>query len=206
MQVLIWWCGKPCCATGCWRRFKQPHQSPAFSTRRRGTRCWNFFSASTTHSWPHRKNRVSCLVFNAMSDWQFINIRPHLTQSIVFASDGIGDQLGGRVLSVLFETWLLACCKCFPSPPLWKTFRDMCANWRHHEVLVIQWYRVNIALLSKMLKIMYGPNYPELHASKWSLGIEQPLRPALTFQLLLFLSLMKRKCILYDEFNRCDCL
>ena len=80
--------------------------------------------------------------------------------------DGIGDQLCGRVLSVLFEMWLLACTKSFPSPPLWKTFRDMCTNWRHHEALVIQWYRVNVALSAKLLKMMYGPDYPELHASE----------------------------------------
>ena len=81
--------------------------------------------------------------------------------------DGIGDQLCGRVLSVLFEMWLLACTRSFPPPPLWKTFRDMCSNWRHHEAPVIQWYRVNVALSAKLLKIMYGPDYPELHASKW---------------------------------------
>ncbi len=82
-------------------------------------------------------------------------------------SDGIGDQLCKRVLSVLFEMWLLACTKYFPSPPLWKTFRDMCANWRHHEALVIQWYRVNVALSAKLLAIMYGPEYPKLHASRF---------------------------------------
>ena len=45
--------------------------------------------------------------------------------------DDIGDQLCERVLGVLFEIWLIACVKSFPSPTLWKTFREMCMNWRH---------------------------------------------------------------------------
>ncbi|XP_053405362.1 ral GTPase-activating protein subunit beta-like isoform X3 [Mercenaria mercenaria] len=76
--------------------------------------------------------------------------------------DDIGDHLCERVLSVLFELWLLACQKCFPSPSLWKTFRKMCIYWRHHEALITQWHRVNHALTARLLKFMYGPDYPEL--------------------------------------------
>ncbi|XP_060069949.1 ral GTPase-activating protein subunit beta-like isoform X1 [Ylistrum balloti] len=78
----------------------------------------------------------------------------------------IGDHLCERVLSVLFEMWLLACHKCFPSPSLWKTFRNMCVNWRHHEALVTQWHKVNHNLTSRLLKIMYGANYPELQLNE----------------------------------------
>ncbi|XP_074641925.1 ral GTPase-activating protein subunit beta-like [Tubulanus polymorphus] len=80
--------------------------------------------------------------------------------------DDIGDQLCERVLSVLFEMWLIACAKCFPAPSLWKTFRDMCTNWRHHEALVMQWHRVNAALTSRLMKFIYGPDYPELMISE----------------------------------------
>ena len=45
--------------------------------------------------------------------------------------DDVGDQLCERVLGVLYEIWLIACVKSFPSPTLWKTFREMCMNWRH---------------------------------------------------------------------------
>ncbi|XP_076100413.1 ral GTPase-activating protein subunit beta-like isoform X2 [Mytilus galloprovincialis] len=76
--------------------------------------------------------------------------------------DDIGDHLCERVLSVLFEIWLLACYKCFPSPSLWKTFRNMCVNWRHHETLVVQWHKVNHALTARLLKFLYGPGYPIL--------------------------------------------
>jgi hypothetical protein len=46
-------------------------------------------------------------------------------------ADDVGDQLCERVLGVLYEIWLIACVKSFPSPTLWKTFREMCMNWRH---------------------------------------------------------------------------
>ncbi|XP_078313092.1 ral GTPase-activating protein subunit beta-like isoform X3 [Crassostrea virginica] len=78
------------------------------------------------------------------------------------SSYDIGDQLCERVLSVLFEIWLLACYKCFPSPSLWKTFRAMCISWRHHESLVVQWHKVNHALTSNVLNFTQGPEYPKL--------------------------------------------
>jgi hypothetical protein len=49
----------------------------------------------------------------------------------LFFSDDVGDQLCERVLGVLYEIWLIACVKSFPNPTLWKTFREMCMNWRH---------------------------------------------------------------------------
>ncbi|CRL00726.1 CLUMA_CG013983, isoform A [Clunio marinus] len=76
--------------------------------------------------------------------------------------DDVGDQLCERVLSVLFEVWLLACVKCFPSPSLWKTFQESCASWRHRIALVEQWNRVNIALTARLLDFTYGSSFPEL--------------------------------------------
>ncbi|XP_052767273.1 ral GTPase-activating protein subunit beta-like isoform X2 [Mya arenaria] len=88
--------------------------------------------------------------------------------------DDIGDHLCERVLSVLFELWLLACQKCFPSPSLWKTFRKMCIYWRHHEALISQWHRVNHALTARLLKFMFGPDYPELVISEDEGGLLVP--------------------------------
>ncbi|CAG0878641.1 unnamed protein product [Darwinula stevensoni] len=76
--------------------------------------------------------------------------------------DDIGDQLCERVLSVLFEIWLLACHKCYPTPPLWKTFQEVCRRWRHRPALVDQWNRANFALAARVLKFMYGPAYADL--------------------------------------------
>ncbi|XP_076463976.1 ral GTPase-activating protein subunit beta-like isoform X2 [Babylonia areolata] len=76
--------------------------------------------------------------------------------------DDISDHLCERVLSVLFGIWLMSCNKCFPSPSLWKTFRNMCIYWRHHEALVVQWHKVNHVLTAHMIRTMYGPGYPQL--------------------------------------------
>lgn len=76
--------------------------------------------------------------------------------------DDVGDQLCERVLQVLFEVWLLACVRCFPSPSLWKTLQESCAMWRHRVALVDQWNRVNLALTARLLEFTYGPAFPEL--------------------------------------------
>ena len=73
--------------------------------------------------------------------------------------DDVGDQLSGRVLGVLYEIWLVACVKCFPSPSLWKTFREMAMNWRHRIGLVDQWNRVTMVLTRKLVLFMYGPDF-----------------------------------------------
>jgi hypothetical protein len=80
-------------------------------------------------------------------------------------SEDIGDQLCERVLSALFEVWLLACSKCFPPPPLWKTLRESCMRWRHRIALVEQWNRVCLALTARLLEFLYGPTFPELKIS-----------------------------------------
>ena len=83
--------------------------------------------------------------------------------------DDICDQLSERVLSVLLEVWLLACVRCFPSPPLWKTLKEMCLNWRHRIALIEQWNRVHLVLMSKILGFLFGPNYPPLKICKYSI-------------------------------------
>lgn len=76
--------------------------------------------------------------------------------------DDVGDQLCERVLSVLFEVWLLACVRCFPSPSLWKTLQESCSMLRHRIALIEQWNRVNLALTARLLEFTYGPMFPEL--------------------------------------------
>jgi len=76
--------------------------------------------------------------------------------------EDIGDQLCERVLSVLFEVWLLACGKSFPSPILWKTLRESCRSWRHRPSLFDQWNRINLILTGRVLTIMYGASYVRL--------------------------------------------
>lgn len=79
--------------------------------------------------------------------------------------EDIGDQLCERVLSVLFEVWLLACSKSFPSPPLWKTLRESCQAWRHRPHLFDQWNRINLLLVGRVLAILYGDSYIKMGKS-----------------------------------------
>lgn len=81
--------------------------------------------------------------------------------------DDVGDQLCERVLSVLFEVWLLACDRCFPSPSLWKTLQESCSMLRHRIALIEQWNRVNLALTARLLDFTYGPMFPELKICKF---------------------------------------
>lgn len=92
------------------------------------------------------------------------NINFHMTEKLKFVIllDDVGDQLCERVLSVLLEIWLTACIKCYPSPPLWKTLREMAINWRHRTALIEQWNRINLTLASRVLEIMYGVTFPQL--------------------------------------------
>ncbi|XP_055683342.1 ral GTPase-activating protein subunit beta isoform X10 [Lutzomyia longipalpis] len=75
--------------------------------------------------------------------------------------DDVGDQLCERVLSVLFEVWLLACVRSYPSPSLWKTLQESCQMWRHRIALVEQWNRVNLALTARLIDFTYGSAFPE---------------------------------------------
>ncbi|XP_059617508.1 ral GTPase-activating protein subunit beta isoform X3 [Phlebotomus argentipes] len=75
--------------------------------------------------------------------------------------DDVGDQLCERVLSVLFEVWLLACVRCYPAPSLWKTLQESCQMWRHRIALVEQWNRVNLALTARLIDFTYGSAFPE---------------------------------------------
>ncbi|KAH9380146.1 hypothetical protein HPB48_009250 [Haemaphysalis longicornis] len=68
--------------------------------------------------------------------------------------DDMGSHLCERILTALFEVWLLACDRCFPSPNLWKTLRELCCTWRHRGALVEQWNRTNLFLTSAMLRLI----------------------------------------------------
>ncbi|KAM8946350.1 ral GTPase-activating protein subunit beta isoform 2-T2 [Pelodytes ibericus] len=73
---------------------------------------------------------------------------------------GIAENLADRLIGVLFEVWFLACSRCFPTPPYWKTAKEMVANWRHHPAVVEQWSKAICALTSRLLRFTYGPSFP----------------------------------------------
>uniref|UniRef100_G1KFS0 Ral GTPase-activating protein subunit beta n=1 Tax=Anolis carolinensis TaxID=28377 RepID=G1KFS0_ANOCA len=73
---------------------------------------------------------------------------------------GIAENLAEKLIGVLFEVWLLACSRCFPTPPYWKTAKEMVANWRHHSAVVEQWSKVICALTARLLRFTYGQSFP----------------------------------------------
>uniref|UniRef100_A0A3Q2E0A1 Ral GTPase-activating protein subunit beta n=1 Tax=Cyprinodon variegatus TaxID=28743 RepID=A0A3Q2E0A1_CYPVA len=78
---------------------------------------------------------------------------------------GVAEKLAEKLMAVLFEVWLLACARCFPTPPYWKTAREMLSNWRHHPPVVEQWSRVACALTSRLLRFTHGPSFPPFKVS-----------------------------------------
>lgn len=92
---------------------------------------------------------------------------------------GVAEKLAEKLMAVLFEVWLLACARCFPTPPYWKTAREMLANWRHHPPVVEQWSRVACALTSRSGKRLSAPT---------ELLIPQHLKESEFYSLLLHLN------------------
>ncbi len=79
-------------------------------------------------------------------------------------SNDIGTQLCERIVSVLFEIWLIACCRCFPSPSLWKTFQQLCISWRHRPAVIDQWNKINYSLTSRLVQHM-SPSVDDINAN-----------------------------------------
>lgn len=82
--------------------------------------------------------------------------------SQIYQKEDFCDNMSSRLVGTLFEIWLIACNKCFPTPCLWKTFQDMCANWRHHTALVVEWSRVIFALTNRLLEVLWWPDLANL--------------------------------------------
>lgn len=82
------------------------------------------------------------------------------------AAGSIAENLADKLIGVLFEVWFLCCTRCFPSPPYWKTAREMVGNWRHHPAVVEQWSRMICALTSRLLRFTYGPSFPPFKVSE----------------------------------------
>ena len=105
--------------------------------------------------------------------------------------DDIGDQLCERVLGVLFEIWLIACVKSFPSPTLWKTFREMCMNWRHRtgnqSINQLLFFSPNIVVKNLWTRHFMKPSQLLPHSGLGLVTQWNRVNLALTSRLLSFL-------------------
>ncbi len=48
-------------------------------------------------------------------------------------------------------------------------------NWRHRTGLVDQWNRVNMALTDRLLRFMYGPDFPRMKIRERSRNVKSAL-------------------------------
>lgn len=81
---------------------------------------------------------------------------------------GLAEHLCEKVISVLLEVWLHACCHHFPTPSMWKTLHELCMSWRHHKAMVHYWSRTSLSLTKKVIQYLYGPGFslPLVNARK----------------------------------------
>lgn len=100
----------------------------------------------------------------------------------VLSQPGTGGQLCYTVVSVLLHSWLSACAKSFPEPTMWATLISLVSGWRHRIELVSHWSKINLALLSKQLVLMYGPSFPFLSLDSCCSGIQMVMTPECVVQ------------------------
>uniref|UniRef100_UPI00358DE290 ral GTPase-activating protein subunit beta isoform X3 n=1 Tax=Myxine glutinosa TaxID=7769 RepID=UPI00358DE290 len=84
---------------------------------------------------------------------------------------GLADLLAERLVAVLLEVWLAACSHCFPTPPYWRTARELISTWRHHPAVVTQWNRISAVLTSRLLQQLYGMSLPSLRVPEDDLAL-----------------------------------
>ncbi|KAH7646338.1 hypothetical protein HUG17_1876 [Dermatophagoides farinae] len=84
-----------------------------------------------------------------------LGINEKLLKSPTDTND-IGTQIADRVISTLFQGWLISCVYFFPSPSFWRTFQNVCVNSRHCPALIAQWNRVNICLTKRLVSVLYN--------------------------------------------------
>ena len=72
------------------------------------------------------------------------------------------DNLCSDLIKSLFETWLIACSKCFPTPTFWKTLSQFVQRWLHHMHVLDWWARFTLILGDRVIQLTQGPGYPRI--------------------------------------------
>lgn len=67
--------------------------------------------------------------------------------------EDIGTHLCERVITVLFEVWIIACKHCFPTPSYWKTFISLFSTWRHRPQVIDQWSNVCLIFTQRLVQL-----------------------------------------------------
>lgn len=86
----------------------------------------------------------------------------------VIADDDIEAHLCERLLGVLFQVWLMACYRSFfPSPSYWKTLQCLCLRWRHRQIVVEQWKKIQLIMTAKLCRELVDPDCPDVKIGKF---------------------------------------
>ena len=80
-------------------------------------------------------------------------------------SGHLADALCSELIRTVFEIWLVACAKSFPTPTFWKTLSDFVIGWRHHFAVVDWWARFTAVLCDRVITTTQGPGYPRIEIS-----------------------------------------
>lgn len=67
--------------------------------------------------------------------------------------EDIGTHLCERVITVLFEIWIMACKRCFPTPNYWKTLQYLFSTWRHRPQVIEQWSNVCLIFTQRLVQL-----------------------------------------------------
>jgi len=91
------------------------------------------------------------------------------------ATGGLADLLGSELIKTVFEVWLVACAKNFPTPTFWKTLTDFVQGWRHHYAVIDWWSRFTAVLTRNVIQSSHGASYPELLVPEEDKGLVYPM-------------------------------
>lgn len=87
----------------------------------------------------------------------------------------LADALSSELVKTVFEVWLIACAKSFPTPTFWKTLSDFVQGWRHHFHVVDWWSRFTAVLADRVIQTTQGPGYPRIYINEDDQSLIMPL-------------------------------
>lgn len=94
----------------------------------------------------------------------------------------LADLLASEITRTLFEVWLIASAKNFPTPTFWKTLKEFVQGWRHHYAVIDWWSRFTAVLTRRVIQEAQGPAYPELTVPEDDNHLVYPLDQETTTQ------------------------
>lgn len=72
--------------------------------------------------------------------------------------DDIGTHLCERIVKSLFEIWVTACHRSFPSPSYWKTLHELCLKIRHRIPVIDYWSLTCLSITQRLVQMTSSPN------------------------------------------------